>query len=493
MAGGVALLAVAGAGLVILAVYWPFTRADVTQELQQRFSATVRMGAFHSTYFPPGCVAENVTLGRGGDADAAPPVTARKLIIRGSFIGMFRHHLDEIRVEGLQLRVPPGASLYSGIGSGDGSSKLTIGRAIARDSWLEFEPRQPGAKPLRFAIHELTLSPGGQRGPVSFRTRLLNAEPPGEIIASGKFGPWRPDDPGETPVAGSYVFRHAILGTFHGIAGTLDSQGKFGGALKAINVQGSTETPDFEVTQSGHKVQLNTQFWATVNGLNGDTILRGVQAHFESTDLTCEGSVAGEAGQAGKVLTLRAAGKGRIQDLLRLLGETDPPPMSGAIQFTARVIWPPGPGRFITKVNVLGDFGIDGVRFSGAQTQANADELSARARGEKQHHDAEPVISALRGQVLLQGGAARFSNLIFTTPGALAKLDGAYSLVSERVNLRGTLRTEATLSQSTKGVKSVLLKPLDPLFKRKHAGAVVGVTVRGTYDHPLFGISLDQK
>jgi hypothetical protein len=42
-------------------------------------------------------------------------------------------------------------------------------------------------------------------------------------------------------------------------------------------------------------------------------------------------------------------------------------------------------------------------------------------------------------------------------------------------------------------MKAVLLKPLDPLFKRKRAGAVVGVEMTGTYNASHFGLSLPAK
>jgi hypothetical protein len=49
------------------------------------------------------------------------------------------------------------------------------------------------------------------------------------------------------------------------------------------------------------------------------------------------------------------------------------------------------------------------------------------------------------------------------------------------------LKTQAELSQETTGTKSALLKPFDPLFKRKKAGATVAVKMTGTYKNPQFG------
>jgi hypothetical protein len=55
------------------------------------------------------------------------------------------------------------------------------------------------------------------------------------------------------------------------------------------------------------------------------------------------------------------------------------------------------------------------------------------------------------------------------------------------------LKTEASISDDSTGVKAVLLKPLDPLFKKKHAGAVVPVEMTGVYHDPHFGVSLQPK
>ena len=88
-------------------------------------------------------------------------------------------------------------------------------------------------------------------------------------------------------------------------------------------------------------------------------------------------------------------------------------------------------------------------------------------------------------------GVARFSKLTFEVPAATAELHGSFNLVDQRINLEGKLKTEASLSHTTSGIKAVLLKPLDPFFRKKHAGAEVGVSMRGTYEHPSLGLDLD--
>lgn len=100
------------------------------------------------------------------------------------------------------------------------------------------------------------------------------------------------------------------------------------------------------------------------------------------------------------------------------------------------------------------------------------------------------MLSELKGHVLLRNGVATFSNLSFGVPGALAQMRGTYDLISEKIDLHGTLKTEAEVSKTTRGIKSLMLKVLDPFFKNKPNGYQAPVKITGTYDHPTFGLDL---
>ena len=58
------------------------------------------------------------------------------------------------------------------------------------------------------------------------------------------------------------------------------------------------------------------------------------------------------------------------------------------------------------------------------------------------------------------------------------------------IDFHGDLKTEFSISDETTGAKAVLLKPLDPISKRKHAGAIVPVAVTGSCAKPQFGLAL---
>jgi hypothetical protein len=97
------------------------------------------------------------------------------------------------------------------------------------------------------------------------------------------------------------------------------------------------------------------------------------------------------------------------------------------------------------------------------------------------------VVMNLQGHLELREGVAKFSELTFNVPGAAARMNGTYNLENEQIDFHGTLKTDAELSQDTTGIKSALLKPLNPLFKRKKAGAVIPVKMTGSYHDPSFG------
>jgi hypothetical protein len=75
-------------------------------------------------------------------------------------------------------------------------------------------------------------------------------------------------------------------------------------------------------------------------------------------------------------------------------------------------------------------------------------------------------------------------------PGAEVDIEGTYGLVDRRIDLHGELRLDAKLSETTSGIKSFFLKLVDPLFKKKDAGAVIPIRVGGTPDDPSFGLEV---
>jgi len=494
--GGLLALVVIGCAAVLVASRWPFTRDTIVRTLQEKFSSKVELKTFHGTYFTPGCVAEGVTFRRNSDRNAPPIATIEKLTIQGAYWEFFStpKRVRRVKIEGLHIFASPRSERTDNQARPSSSLEqfaLIIDEITADGAVVEFASDEPGTEPLKFEIHKLTLNSVADDRSISFHAALLNAKPPGEIRADGQFGPLQPQNVGRTFLSGSYVFEHADLGVFPGIGGTLSSTGKFNGVLEHIEVAGSTDVPDFQAKRSAHAVHLKTQFHAIVNGMQGDVALQSVHAQFGRTSVVSQGEVATKAGSEGKTVSLDATElQGRIQDWLRLLSKADRPALTGAMNFMAQVMVPPGERSFIERVNLQGDFGIDAMSFTRSTTQEKVDSLSQVAQGEKENDDPTSVIENLKGHVALKNAVATFSDLSFSVPGALARMHGTFGLLTEQINLHGSLQVDNKLSKGTMGMKSFLLKVVEPFLKKKSAGEIVPIKIGGSFDHPSYGLDL---
>ena len=485
---------------------WPFTKQAVTQALQDRFARQVEIREFHRTYFPPGCVAEGVNFLHRKRKDLPPLITVQSLRIRGSYAGFLRFHksVPQIQVVGLHVLVPPKN------GSGGGGSKsvmpltnstsgkqLGIDELATEDAVLEFLPGAPGKESFKLQIHRVRLEQVGENGSIPFHAALLNTEPPGEIESDGRIGPWNEDDPGSTPVSGSYTYEHVNLSVFEGIAGTLSSRGTYSGNLAHLDAEGETDVPNFRVSTGGnHTVHLTSNYTAVIDATNGDTFLQSVQSHFRRTTIISKGAISGRPGSHGKTTALDMTVKdGRVEDLLYLFDEDKKPSMTGTLRLNAKVEVPPGPIGFLTKLNLGSDIGVGGGRFTNPVVQMPVNRLTKSAEGEtKKQEEADPAtaLSNLRGRVTVKNGIATLSDISFTAPGTFAEIAGTYNLLNKTIDLRGVLHTNGKLSDTTSGFKAIVLKGLSPFLKKKSV-TVVPFTITGTSAHPVFGLDLDGK
>ena len=161
---------------------------------------------------------------------------------------------------------------------------------------------------------------------------------------------------------------------------TGSAKGEFQGVLGKIETHGTTDLPNFEVTRSHHSVALKTKFTATVDGTGGDTVLRSVDVVFLHTAIHVEGTIASKPGKPGKTTALNLSVQGgRIEDVLHLFVREVKPPMKGATNFHARVVWPSGPEPFLKRAALQGDLVIEQAQWENPERQLNLNLLSKRA------------------------------------------------------------------------------------------------------------------
>ena len=469
-------LCVAVAGAVLLHHFWPFTESSVRARLGESTASTVRFRSFHEKYFPPGCTMENVVFQRSGNGPAL--ISIRRLTISSNVAGLLRHHISLLHAEGMQ------ASLGHSDFSADISSsqQTVIDTLIADNAVLEVRRK---AQPLRFVFHKFQMQNLGGNGTIKFAAVFDNPMPAGLIQTSGQFGPWNSSDPAATSVSGKYKLSNANLGVFNSIGGMLSSDGNFKGTFKQMEVEGSTATPEFEVSYTQHKLPLQTRFEAAVNATNGETILRRVKATFGHDQINAQGRIGRQAdGKRAAIIELNCD-RGRIEDTFYPFVKSSKMPLVGNVTFQMHVVIPSGQERFLKKIEVSSDFRIQDARFTNPETRSRLGKISEK---HDQKQADENTLADLSGNVRLLHGIAQFSKLSARDGNATAWFRGNYDLTNEHVNLHGQLTTEASLGNTTSGIKSMFAKALEPLFKKGRHEKVVPVKISGTYHNPSFGL-----
>jgi AsmA-like protein len=242
-------------------------------------------------------------------------------------------------------------------------------------------------------------------------------------------------------------------------------------------------------------VPLDTTFHAIVDGTNGDTYLQPVDAQFLSTKLTAKGGVYGTKNVKGRTIDLDVnMQQGKLEDVLKLAVKSAKPVMTGAISLTTKLLIPPGEGKVADKMRLDGHFSISRAHFTDRGVQEKLATLSRRSRGKKKDEPGPApgqIQSEMKGRFTMRDGVVRFDPLIFDVPGAVVTLAGTFKLRGGELDFAGTFAMDATISNAVEsGWARVLLKPFDPLFKRKNAGTVLPIKITGTREDPQFGVDI---
>lgn len=474
-------------------------RERIIKTLEETFASRLELKSLNVSLFPSVHITGTglVLRQKAQTAGVQPLIVIDQFSADTNLLELFHlpTKIQHVRLVGLRIHIQTGQPKNPDAGAGASKKppNFVIGEAIADGTRVETIPAKAGKVPLVWDIRKLTLHDGGPERPMSFVATLINAQPPGEIQSTGSFGPWQRDQPAETPVSGKYVFRHADLSVFHGISGSLYSDGNYRGVLERIEVQGRTDIPDFAVTIAGNPVHLTTDFHALVDGTNGTTRLQPVVARFGHSSLTAQGVVDTTPGEPGKIVSLDVRSQdSRLEDLLRMAVKGKPA-LSGAVAFHTKLRLPIVGRDVSQELELDGTFDATSARFSKKDEQQKVDKLSNRGRGQTDDAADDSVASDFRGRFKLRSGVMHFTDLSFLVPGVAITLNGDYGLADGHIDLSGTARLQAKLSQTTTGFKSFLLKAVDPFFEKKGAGTVLPIKITGTRDSPSFGLNIGRK
>jgi hypothetical protein len=505
-------------------------KEKVETYLSQELQGTVKIDTLDGRLFPRVAVSgSGLTVRHHGRTDVPPLLTIEKFEIAGSYSDLMMQsprHVSEVRLQGLLVQIQPDtddASSQETPGADEPKSpedrhpaadkqpaksdaeqlaaarkyeEIIIDRFEAPDTVLRLYSRKPHKPPKEFVIHELAMNSVGSNQTIPYKATLTNPVPKGEIQASGTFGPWNVVRPARTPVTGTYVFNNANLDTINGLAGILSSTGDFQGPLNRIEVQGTTETPKFQIDAGGKAVPLSTRFSAVVDGSDGDTYLNRVDGKFLNTELVAKGKVVGIEGVKGREVEIDfTIDHGRIEDLLQLAMDSKKPLLVGPAAMRAHIFIPAEKGKkVIDKMKLKGEFGLTQAKFTDKGVQEKLIGLSRHGQGKDTDEPMGEVVSDLKGRFVVDHATVRFSELTFGVPGALVSLTGNYGMRSEQLDFKGELRLQATLSEAAGGgVKGFFLKAVDPFFKKRGAGTVLPIKIEGSRKEPKFGLNLFHK
>ncbi|HEX4757494.1 MAG TPA: hypothetical protein VH308_05900 [Terracidiphilus sp.] len=534
------LAVLTGVVLVLAHNAEPIMRAGIVQGLEDHFHSHVELDSFHLTLkdglwaegkglriWPPSEV-EGITVPDGGPA---------KPLIR---LDEFRFHapmhydpqrpirITVVRLKGLDVDLPPRPHFTHGAGAGQvggnsdspsgataeapgaaekptggtkGLFRFTVEHVECDGAHLTIETSKPGKLPVEFAIAHLKMTDIGDGGPMGFEAELTNPRPKGTVYTKGSLGPWSVADPGESPVNGDYKFEDADLGTFNGIAGILNSTGQYQGTLREMEVNGETDTPDFQLTHFGSPLPLHSKFRAKVDGTNGDTQLESVEATLGHSHFWVQGRVVrvipavnvkeGPLGAGHNIALTVKIDRGRMEDFLRLTSRSGTPALNGTLNMKAGLDIPPGQVPVHERLKLSGRFAIDDAQFTSEKIQERIGNLSARGLGnpkDAKNSNQSDVRSAMTGDFSMAGGVITLPTLEYTVPGAIIDLKGTYGVDHGSLSFAGFAKMQATVSEMVGGWKGMLLKPVDRYFKKDGAGTKVPIHIDGTREDPHFGV-----
>lgn len=165
--------------------------------------------------------------------------------------------------------------------------------------------------------------------------------------------------------------------------------------------------------------------------------------------------------------------------------------MVGRLALHADMTLPAGPADVMDRLGIAGEMEVRSARFTDGSAQQKVSNMSERARGLDPDETSDNVASNLRATFTLARGVITLREASFAMPGATVRMAGTYGLFSEMMQFDGTVRMKATLSEAAGGgFKGFLLKAVDPLFRKKGAGAVLPIRIRGSRKDPDVGLDV---
>ncbi len=484
----------------------PRFREELERWLSARLNSDVRLDSLDVQLRPTLRVeGTNLVLRIAGRPDLPPFITIARVSGRGGFATLRAKRLTEVRLEGVEINVPPGrradldALRQAGRGSGSPAETpdvpavpFIIERLVADSMRLTVMPRDPAREAQQWDIRDLVVQPFSLDAATPFWATIDTPLPGERAGLTGTVGPWPRDDFHLLPVTGEYTFAGDVS-TVPGLDGRLDATGTILGTLDRLATHGTVTSPAIGLrSNDAGRLTMSTTYEAVFDGTNGDLFLTRVATTLADSTFETSGRVTRVKGTGGRHLSLLVKTRERadVADVMRLLVDGARPPLKGQLSLDATLELPPGASEVLDRIVVDGTFRLARTRFANTNVQGKVDELSRRGQGRPADLAVAQVPSDMRGRVRLHDRRLALSAVVFAAPGATIAAAGSYGIATEQLQFRGVARLDAAVSRTQTGARRFFLRPVDPLFAQRGAGTRLVVDVRGTRSFPVVDLDL---
>lgn len=489
------LLVLTGIGIAVsLRQLEPRLRDWVTSTLSRSLQSDVQLGEVDLSWFPMRLTGRNLTIRHHGRTDVPPLLVISSFSVNMHPGELWGSTVDHVKVDGMEISIPPkdeatGKRPLPRPAPGDTSDQtgdpVVIKRFTATNARLVIVPREERKNPKVWDIYELEMAQLTSSSASPFHASLTNPIPKGKIESNGTFGPWNSEEPGRTPLTGEYTFA-ADLGTIDGLDGQVSAVGVMDGVLEQLKTHGETRTENFRLTElNGQSLPLTTSYDALVDGTKGDVELTRVDITLGKSRLNAKGVVEGTKGIKGKRIVLNVKSNSvDLAEFLRLVSKDGTPPAEGTLVLDAAFDLPQGSAKVLDRLALQGSVGAERLKFTNPNVQEKIDTLSRRAQGRPGDQTIDDVASRVTSKFSLTKGVLTYHGLSFDVQGASVRMNGSHALKSRAIDLNGEVLLDASASQTIGGVKGLLVKPFDPLFRKNGAGTRLVISVSGTQEKP---------
>jgi hypothetical protein len=502
-----------GAGLLAIRLVTPRTQGAIATWLVEQFGGRATIDEVRWSLRPALRIAASGVKVWTSTAQEGDPLVAIEHVRLETTIRDLRatpRRVGRVELQGLVVRVPPrkrsgggstprdtarppGSSQARAGGNSGGTPAARIDRIVAKGTRVEIRSSRPEKPPLVFDVHDLTLSEVAPGEPMKYVARLTNPKPIGEVATEGTLGAWNKDDPGSTTIDGTFRFANADLGSLRGLEGILQSEGRYTGSIGEIHATGAADIAGFAVT--GQPVPLATRYDVVVGGTTGDVVLQPVDVTVLESRLSSAGAIVRSRETKGRRIDMDVrTAQARIEDLLRLAIESEPPPLSGPIELETAMQLEPGDAPVIRRLRLDGRFTMRRARFARTDIQKTLARVSRITGGGPVGGEAGSSVAAnMSGRFTLDGGTLNLSTVSFTVPGTSVRLSGTYGIENGLLDLRGTVkvaRSVADVAPSRVAGWIEALGRIDERLKLDTSGTIIPITITGSREKPTFRVDV---